>query len=267
MNWQFSIIYGVIQGLTEFLPVSSSGHLALLPYLLHFSDPGAVFDLLIHVGTALAVIIYFRRDLWQLAIAGLQRKGRQFNYLINLGAATMVSILAALLLKDFAAQMGRNLPFIIFNWAFFGILLFLSDYFAPQSGKADDLLQGPSGWKVALLLGLVQVLALFPGVSRSGIVFTLARSLGLSRMVAAHFSFLLSLPLILGGAVMEVGDGDLGVGNAPDIWYLALLGMLVAFGVGIFSIHFFLRIVGQFGTGVFALYRVLLAAGVYWFVM
>ena len=253
--WAF--IYGIIQGATEFLPVSSSGHLALLPYFFEINDPGIIFDLLMHLGTAIAVILYFHKEIKRLAQESfyllVKRNLTETVFLQNFLLSTFFSFCLILLIKGVALEFGRSSLFIGVNFIVFGILMYLADKRVP---KGLDLTK-KRGLKEAILIGLSQSLAIFPGVSRSGITLTTSRFLGMDRLEAGRFSFLLSLPIILGSIVFKLPD--ILSGNATYVSTdIIIVGILSSFVVGLLTIHFFLKLIGKIGLVYFSLYRVLL---------
>ncbi len=258
MNHLWAVFYGIIQGLTEFLPVSSSGHLALLPYLGNIKDPGLSFDLAMHIGTALAVFVYFHKRVFSILrnlfnIVKPQNADQFFaQYFI---IATFVSGSLALILKPLAELYGRNHLFISFNLVFFGIIL----YFIDKYGKVkEDPFKKENGIKAAFFVGLFQVLAIFPGVSRSGITITAARMFGASKEDSSSFSFLLSLPLIFGGALLKARE--LVNSDATFDYYYCLTGIFVSFVVGLVTIHYFLKLIKKIDFKYFMHYRLLLGA-------
>ena len=259
-----AVIYGLIQGLSEFLPISSSGHLALLPNWLGINDPGVLFDLSMHGGTALAVLLYFRKEVlsltvcaWRLTLDLLFKRSLSFEgekaYCVNLIMATVVTFIFVILAEDFSLYTRGSL-WIAGNLLFFGILMGLSDYL----GKNEDALKMNSVRPVtSFIIGLAQGVAIFPGVSRSGITLTAARFMGFSRKEAGPFIFILSLPVIFGGLIFKFKDM---IGEDSSISLGALfIGIGVSFGVGLFAIHFFLRLLEKWGSYPFVLYRVILA--------
>ena len=261
MNYFDATIYGIIQGLTEFLPVSSSGHLALLPKILTIKDPGVSFDLAMHLGTALAIILYFYKDISTLLIdsfrllnfkSKIDRGQRSALYMI---IATVATGIVAITLKDFAEFHGRNNTFIAINLFFFGAVMWASDSLCKES--SNEVLKESGQWKKALLIGLFQSVALFPGVSRSGITLTTARFMGISREEASRFSFLLSLPLIIGGGLLKLPK----VLNETEAFNIStcLFGIFVSFIVGLITIHFFLKFIKKIGLVPFAIYRFAMA--------
>lgn len=268
MAWFEAIVYGLIQGLSEFLPVSSSGHLALLPYVMSIKDPGVVFDLMMHLGTALAVIIYFRKDIFSYAktltpsLVNLKTGSEASWFTRNFIFATFVSIffIVCLLLPS---KMARTPWIIVFNLSFFGLLLWLADI---KNRKNQKLLDSPMEkgmqWKLAGLIGFAQALAIFPGVSRSGITLSIALFLGMKRKEAGQFSFLLSLPIILAGIFKEIPD-LLKEGNSDSVGIL-FIGIATSFIVGLITIHFFMKLIGQIELKYFSFYRWIIAALMAW---
>lgn len=259
MSEGFAILYGFIQGLTEFLPVSSSGHLAIIPFFFELQDPGVVFDLMMHLGTAMAVILYFYRDILKLIreFFNLILK-RNFNdtvFIQNFMVATISSFILILVIKDVAFEYGRSPMFIAFNLFVFGGLMFWSD----RSDSIGLDLTKKLDLKKSIIIGLSQSLAVFPGVSRSGITLTSSRFLGMGRLEASRFSFLLSLPVILGSVVFKLPEVLKGEAThvGPEIM---LIGVIASFIFGLITIHFFLKLIARIGLGAFFIYRALLAA-------
>ena len=258
MDYWDALIYGLIQGATEFLPVSSSGHLALLPGLLDLQDPGVAFDLLMHLGTALAVVVYFRSEVRGLLGAGLallgRRKHPKLAWLKNFILSTFFSVILILCLENLAAHYGRGPTLVALNLIFFGIVMWLADRFGGVKGRDLCQREGALG---AIAIGLAQALAIFPGVSRSGVTLIMGRLLGMGRRQATRYSFLLSLPIIFAGVLRELpallrGEAE-GVGLG-----VALLGILFSFALGMLAIHYFLKWIERFGLAPFAFYRVVL---------
>lgn len=263
-----AIVYGFIQGLSEFLPVSSSGHLALLPYVMNINDPGVVFDLMMHLGTAMAVIIYFRKDILGYAktftpsLINLKVGGENRFFVRNFIFATMVSVFFIVVLMPIS-KFARDPWFIVANLSFFGALLWMADV---SNRKRASHLEAPmeSGmnWKLAGLIGLAQAMAIFPGVSRSGITLSMALFLGMKRKDAGSFSFLLSLPIILAGILKEVPD--LMKEQSHDNLIVLITGVATSFIVGWLTIHFFMKLIGTIKLGYFAVYRWIIAALMIW---
>ena len=257
MNAAIAMLYGLIQGLTEFLPVSSSAHLALLPRLMQFRDPGVVFDLGMHLGTAFSVMYVFRDEclrLFKFTISCLKSKNidpHQEPLLSNMLVATGVTFVLALIFKSFALTYGRNPLLMAGLLVIFGFLMWLAD----SKGKTDQS-SAVFSLKASFLVGAAQTMALFPGVSRSGVTMTALRALGYSRKDSASFSFFLSIPLIVGGMVLE-GRHLIGAEIAFD--YQALvIGFFVSFVVGLLAIKFFIALVDKIGLLPFFIYRLVL---------
>jgi undecaprenyl-diphosphatase len=258
-----AILYGIIQGLSEFLPVSSSGHLALLPHVVKIEDPGVVFDLMMHLGTALAVVVYFRHDIIRYVktftpkLVDLKSGNTDQWFVRNFTFATFVSVLAIVMLVP-VSKFARDPWIIILNLSLFGLLLWIGDR---ANRKMAVHLNAPmeSGmqWRLAGLIGLAQAFAIFPGVSRSGITLTIALLLGMKRKEAGAFSFLLSLPIIFAGILKEIPDIMKNPGESRVM--LLLIGISTSFIVGLLTVHFFMKLISKIQLGYFTIYRWILA--------
>lgn len=267
MNPIEAIIYGLIQGLSEFLPVSSSGHLALLPYVMNIKDPGVVFDLMMHLGTAMAVILYFRTEIagyiktFTPSLINFKQGSSDQWFVRNFIFATFVSVLFIVLLMP-VSKLARDPWFIIANLSVFGILLWVADRL---NKKKSVFLESPmeSGLqlKLAGLIGLAQAIAIFPGVSRSGITLTMALILGMRRKEAGAFSFLLSLPIIVAGILKEIPDLMKEENNTQ--FMVLFLGVATSFIVGYLTVHFFMKLIAKIQLRYFTIYRILLATLMY----
>jgi|SRR5665213_311121 len=254
-----ALILGLLQGLAEFLPISSSAHLAIAPWLFHWPDPGLAFDVALHFGTLIAVIWYFRsewlallRAVWEIIttrkIVTVEQKRAAF-----LIVATIPGGIFGLLLEKKAETAFRNPALIAVALIVLGILLWLADRIA----RADRSLSVMT-WTDAIVIGCAQVFALIPGVSRSGSTITAGRALGLDRDAAAKFSFLLSMPIIAAAVILKVPHVMRETGmNLP-----LLVGVGASAISGWFAISVLLKYVSRHSYGVFALYRVLLGAAV-----
>lgn len=258
MTWLEAAIYGVVQGITEFLPVSSSGHLALLPHYLKIEDPGVAFDLAMHVGTALAVFVYFFKDIKEIILSAFgsgaeKEKGR--NWLFNIILSTGLTFILAYALKDVAEVYGRGAVMISSNLVLFGALMWFFDHRGTR--EETHFMTSKVDYKRSLLIGLFQGLAVFPGVSRSGGTLTISRFLGLSRLEATRYSFLLSLPVIGAGFLYKLPE-VFGEGASFSLISL-LVGLVLSFVVGLATIHYFLKFVSNMGLWVFSIYRFVLA--------
>ena len=255
MNYLEGIVYGLIQGLAEFLPISSSGHLALLPYFLKIEDPGVLFDLSMHLGTALSILIYFRKKIINLILELVDFvKGKREKYeAINMVLSTLSSFVLILIIKDTALSFGRTPLIIAFNLFLFGLIMWLFDKFM---SKSQALLMKDFRPFNAFIIGLSQAFAIFPGVSRSGITLTAARALGLSRKEGTEYSFLLALPIILAGFAYKLPEFYNGDTNFDLM--ICLCGMIVSFLTGIITIHYFLKFISKMGLFIFFVYRAIL---------
>lgn len=257
-----AVIYGLIQGLSEFLPVSSSGHLALLPYVMSIKDPGVVFDLMMHLGTGLAVLVYFRTDITRYvrtftpSLVDLKQGGEDRWFVRNFIFATFVSVVMILLLLPIS-KFARDPWIIVFNLSFFGGILWLADVINRRKTHFEHPMLEGMQWKLAGLIGLAQAFAIFPGVSRSGITLTMALILGMRRKEAGAFSFLLSLPIIFAGILKEIPDL---MKEQDTTGIIALLtGISTSFIVGWLTVHFFMKLIGRIHLVYFAIYRWIIA--------
>jgi undecaprenyl-diphosphatase len=251
-EYRVAMTLGLLQGLSEFLPISSSAHLILAPWFFGWPDPGLTFDVALHVGTLIAVAIYFWRDWIRLLRAAPRPRspdGRLF-WLLMLGA--IPGGIAGLLLDSFAEQTLRSPLLIAGTLSVMGLVLFAADVWGRRDRELRDL--RPID---AVLVGIAQALAIVPGVSRSGITIATARGRGIARADAARFSFLLGCPIILGAALYKLRD----MAAMPSaIAGPFLAGIATSAVVGLLSISFMLRYLRQAGLGLFVLYRLLLAA-------
>ncbi|GAA4899915.1 undecaprenyl-diphosphate phosphatase [Ferrimonas pelagia] len=252
-----AIVLAIIQGLTEFLPISSSAHLILPAQLLAWEDQGLAFDMITHAGTLAAVIIYFRKDVvslltnWGRSLAGHHNEESRMAWLIIL--ATIPAGLAGLMFSDIISTELRSTTVIACTTLLYGLLMWYADSTASERREMKDLT-----WQLALLIGLAQALALIPGTSRSGATITAALLLGLTRLSAARFSFLLSIPITLAASGYE----SLGLLKNPEPvdWFPLALGGIVAFFSAYACIHLFLKAIGRMGLFPFVVYRLALAA-------
>jgi undecaprenyl-diphosphatase len=255
-------LLALVQGLTEFLPISSSGHLILTPLLFGYQLQDLSFDVAVHLGTLAAVISYFRRDLIamgsaMLGIASHQDTRREARLGWMILIATLPVLLLGLPMKqvlDVLRQDDRLLELVIASTTIgFGLLLWYADIRGRR--RFDEY---AVNWVAALIIGLFQVIAIIPGTSRSGITITAGLFVGLTRRAASRFSFLLSIPTILlaGGLATK----DLLEMTAPVDWHALWLGALLSFAVAYLTIHFFLRFIERLSMLPFVLYRLLLGA-------
>lgn len=250
-------ILSLIQGFTEFLPISSSAHLILPSQLLGWEDQGLAFDVAVHFGTLLAVVTYFRRDLMALSVGWLSSFGGKVSHESNLvwliGFATIPAGLAGLLLGDFIEAHLRSALVIAWATIGFGVLLGVADKF----GDGEKTLVNMT-FKLAMVIGVAQALALIPGTSRSGITMTAALLLGFSRVDSARFSFLISIPIIaLSAAYLSYKL----IGEAGVHWGFMGLGFVLSCISAYVCIHFFMQLISRMGMMPFVVYRLLLGTG------
>lgn len=257
-----AIYLALLQGLTEFLPISSSAHLILLPRLLGWTDQGLAFDVAVHVGTLVAVLAYFRVEVLQLLSAWLRSLAtRQADadarlaWFVILG--TIPAAVLGLLLHNVVETWLRSPLVIAAATIGFGVLLGVADWRGRQRRDEHALRVGD-----VIFIGLAQALALVPGTSRSGITMTAGLALGMTRSAAARFSFLLSIPLIM----MAGGYETLKLVEQaePVAWQAIVVGAAVSAVSAWLCIHFFLKLIERIGMMPFVIYRLLLGAALFW---
>jgi undecaprenyl-diphosphatase len=256
-----AIILGIVQGLTEFLPISSSGHLLIVPAIMGWPDPGAAFTAVIQLGTMAAVVIYFRKDIWNitrafaLGLIGRAKPEDEFNVRMGwyLGLGTLPIVVFGVIFKDQIETGARNLYLVGSMLIIFGLVLAAADIFAKHVRKLESI-KPPD----AVIIGFAQALALVPGVSRSGATITFGLFRGFTRKDAARFSFLLSIPAVVLSGLYELKDA---VGHSTGASTPALIvSTLAAFVVGYWSIAFLLKWLGDHTMRIFVLYRLVLGA-------
>ncbi len=265
MDWLDAVIYGLVQGLTEFLPISSSAHLRFVGELIGSGDPGAAFTAITQIGTETAVLIYFWKDIvriltrWWGALPFIPKDRRvpssdpdaRMGWMIIVGSLP-IGILG-LLLEDWIDTSFRNLWITVFTLAAFGLLLGWAD----KVGSTKKTLQQMT-WRDAVLYGFAQAMALIPGVSRSGGTITAGRLMGYSRVAAARYSFLLALPAVFISGFYKVYKVASG-GNTVDVGP-TLVATLIAFVVGYLVIVWFLKLISNESFKPFVIYRLVFAA-------
>jgi undecaprenyl-diphosphatase len=254
-----ALVLGIVQGLSEFLPISSSAHLALVPWILHWQDPGLAFDVALHFGTLVAVLWYFRAEWLALILAARDivvrrrietERERRVLFLI---LATIPGAIAGLAFEKQAESTFRDPRLIATTLIVMGMLLWALDRFARRDRTLAQM-----RWSDALLIGIAQMFAIIPGVSRSGSTITAGRALAFEREDAAVFSFLMSMPIIAAAAVLKMPQAVREQGlSAPMI-----VGVLASALSGWLAIAVLLRIVTRHSYGVFAAYRIVLGAAV-----
>ena len=254
-----AIVLGIIQGLAEFLPVSSSAHLTLAPFFFGWKDPGLAFDVALHSGTLVALVWYFRAEWIELTKSAIRiartRKIQDVHdrRLIYLIVATIPGGIAGKLLNDYAESTFRSPLLIACTLAIMGVLLWAVDRYAARVRSIDEITM-----RDAILVGLAQVAALIPGVSRSGSTITAGRALNLDRPSAARFSFLMSMPITAAAVAVKVPEAIRVEGLSTPL----IAGVVAAFISSWLAITILLRYISKHSFGVFALYRLLLAAAV-----
>ena len=266
MDWLQALIMGLVQGLTEFLPVSSSAHLRFVGELIGAGDPGAGFTAITQIGTETAVLLYFRKDIWRilkswwfsLPFWGPAKRTPSGDPDARLGWMIIIGTIPigvlGILFEGWIDTNFRNLWITVFMLAAFGLLLGWADAVGKRVNTLDDMT-----WKQGVGFGFAQALALIPGVSRSGGTITAGRLMGFTREAAARYSFLLALPAVYASGFYKlfkaVGGSEPGVGAFPT-----LLATVVAFAVGYVVIVWFLKLVSTYSFRPFVIYRLVLAA-------
>ena len=260
-DFSYYLLLALVQGITEFLPVSSSGHLVLVPSITNRSDHGVSIDVAAHIGTLIAVTIYVRSDLIKMTLAlrntALKSLRPNANILIDAPSLTMIKmliiatipvIIAGFLVSLFEPDMLRLVQTVAISNIIFAIFLWHSDKTSPSEHTLSEM-----GLKQALFIGLAQMLALIPGASRSGVTMTMARYLGFERLSAARFSLLLSIPVIIAAGCLQIvkliRQEDIVVGAAA--LYVAIFSCIIALG----AIHGMMKWLGRANFNLFVYYR------------
>jgi undecaprenyl-diphosphatase len=250
----------IVQGLTEFLPISSSGHLVLVPKIFGWTDQGLAFDVAVHFGSLAAVLLFFRQDIAALLRGGVQVLGAKVETIearmaFGIALGTIPAAIAGLLLAGWIENNLRSPAVIVVTLSAYAVLMLLADRYGKRSRSITDVTI-----KDAVMIGVAQALALIPGTSRSGVTITAAMALGFERQVAARFSFLLAVPVILLASVYELGG--LMLSEGPVAWGELALAAVISSIVAYLSIDFFMRFVSRIGLLPFAIYRLLLAGAI-----
>ena len=258
-----AIILGIVQGLTELLPISSSAHLTLIPQIFNWSQVPDSFDVALHFGTLLAIGIFFFKDWISLIKGGFNKvfkkedsvEGRMFWYIV---AATIPGGAIGFILDKFASDILTKPLIIAIALIVMGIVLYIVDKRSSTKTEYENMT-----FKQTFLIGLSQALAFIPGVSRSGVTMTTARAMGVSRESAAKYSFMLSAPIVLAATVFKLGDFIEYLSIASSTGIIAfILGVLTSFIVGIIVIKFLLNYLKKGNFKVFAIYRVVIGLAV-----
>ena len=251
-----TIILGIIQGIGEFLPISSSAHLILVPYLFGWEQSSMAFDIALHFGTLAAVLAIFFKDWWNLFVGAIRdvknkeksTNGKMFWYLV---VATVPAAIAGFLLDDVIEGVVRSNIYIIASLlAIMGLFIFLGDKWASRHYKKEISFEDIS-LKQAILVGISQAFAVIPGFSRSGTTILAGRLMGISKEGITKFTFLLSVPIICGATILKVGD----LVFTKEV----IIGIIASFAAGLLTIKFLLNYIKKHDFSVFAFYRVILA--------
>jgi undecaprenyl-diphosphatase len=257
LSWWLAAAMGVVQGVTEFLPISSSAHLRILPALFGQKDPGASFTAVIQIGTIFSVLIFFKNDLISISrstLVGIFRKderNQEFKMGLSIILATMPIIFFGLIGQDFIKTGARSLYVVAYVMLIFSFVM----YFVDKYSKFDTDINDLSRFKI-LMLGFAQSLALIPGFSRSGVTITAARYFGINRAAAARFSFLLSVPAIVLSGLYEA----IGITNSNESgWGQTIFAAAVSFVVGYISIAWLIKWLGNHSLKTFVIYRIALS--------
>jgi len=263
MDWIQALVLGIVQGLSEFLPISSTAHLRIVPELLGWSDPGTEFSAVIQLGTLVAVLLFLRKDVVQLSSAALESlwhrnlfETPESKMAWSIAVGTIPVVVLGLVFKDFIKNEARELWVIGTALIVLAIFLYLAERLSSRSRDIKQL-----SFLQIQLIGLTQALALIPGCSRSGSTIMGGLMVGLNREAAARFSFLLGLPAIFGSGLYELKE-LMEIGISSDQYINLILGILAAFVVGYLSIELLLRFLRNHGTLVFVIYRIVLGTGI-----
>ncbi len=258
-----TILLGLVQGITEFLPISSSAHLILPFEILGWPDQGLAFDVAVHLGTLIAVLAYFWRDLLDLLVGLLKKLGGNPNadgdFAVNLIAASIPIVVIGLLAKNLVQNELRSAAVIAVSTIVFGIVLYAADRLGQRSRQSSEL-----NLSHAIMIGFAQCLALIPGTSRSGITMTAALFLGYERQAASRISFLLAIPTILGASLLLLLD--LANSVAPVAWDQLLIGMSVSGVTAYLCIRLFLETIEKIGFLPFVIYRLVVGLALAYFI-
>ena len=257
------IVLAIVQGITEFLPISSSGHLILVPALTGWPDQGLNTDVMVHMGSFLAVLVYFWRDVaglmagaFDLLRGRLNDNGRMLLYI---AAATVPAVLLGLVLKQTGVMNSIRGPEIVaWNAILFGVVMYVADRFGAQRKVMEQMKLAP-----AMIIGIAQAIAIVPGTSRSGITMSAARALGFTRPEAARFSFLLGVPAIAGAGVLVLGEA---LQSGETISTDEILTGALTFLTALAAIAFLMALVKRMSLLPFVIYRLILGAVLLWLV-
>ena len=239
------IILSIVQGISEFLPISSSAHLNIVEIIFEFNSNSLMIDVSLHLGSLLAIIFYFRRELLNL------RNNQKLLLLIIIGSIPIIIAGYTISTIGLINLLDNNLTIIAWTTLVFGIILYLAD-----KSKFDKKISSNLNLKTILYIGLFQILALIPGVSRAGITITAARFFGFNRFDSSKISFLLAIPAIAGASVLQLKNT---IGQSFEVNYLILISIILSFLFSYFTIKFFLEYISKFSLNIFVIYRIIIS--------
>ena len=239
------IILSIVQGISEFLPISSSAHLNIVQVIFEFNSNSLMIDVSLHLGSLLAIIFYFRRELLDL------KSNRKLLSLVLIGSIPIVIAGYIVSTTGIINLLEDNLKVIAWTTLIFGLILYLAD-----KSKFDKKISSNLKFKTILCIGLFQILALIPGVSRAGITITAARFFRFNRFDSSKISFLLAIPAIAGASVLQLKNA---VGQSFEFNYLILISITLSFLFSYFTVKFFLEYINKFSLNVFVIYRIIIS--------
>lgn len=257
------IILAIVQGITEFLPISSSGHLILIPVLTGWKDQGLITDVMVHMGSFVAVLVYFWRDVIKLIKGGLDLLRLKMSLNARMALWIILATIPAVIFGLYVKKTGlidhvRGAEIVAWNAIIFGVLMYLADRFGPSLKRMEDI-----GLPTALAIGVAQAIAIIPGTSRSGITMTAGRALGMTRPEAARFSFLLGIPAIAGAGVLVLSEA---VSAGETISADAMLAALLTFFSALAAIAFLMALIKRVSFVPFVIYRLILGVLLLWLI-
>jgi len=239
------IILSIVQGISEFLPISSSAHLNIIEIIFQFNSNSLMIDVSLHLGSLLAIVFYFRKELLDL------RNNQKLLFLIIIGSIPIVIAGYIISTTGLINLLEDNLKLIAWTTLIFGIILYIAD-----KSKFDKKISSNLNLKTILYIGLFQVLALMPGVSRAGIIITAARLFKFNRFDSSKISFLLAIPAITGASVLQLKNS---IGQNFEFNYLILISITLSFLFSYFTVKFFLQYVNKFSLNIFVIYRIIIS--------
>ena len=239
------IILSIVQGISEFLPISSSAHLNIVQVIFEFNSNSLMIDVSLHLGSLLAIMFYFRRELLDL------KNNQKLLSLVIIGSIPLVIAGYIISTTGIINLLEDNLKVIAWTTLIFGIILYLAD-----KSKFDKKISSNLNFKTILYIGLFQILALIPGVSRAGITITAARFFRFNRFDSSKISFLLAIPAIAGASVLQLKNA---VGQSFEFNYLILISITLSFLFSYFTVKFFLEYINKFSLNVFVIYRIIIS--------